>query len=172
MPESASSGSETPVPGAANRPPGQAARGRQRARRDAASQGARGAGQGRHQRRPRPRSGHLFLVMVAFVLVLVPFIFKPEQLFNVFFSKQAGVILILMVIQFLVLKSTDRTRVYELENNKLRDQRRMDRALMKRAKDLIEEERAIDPQAEGAQEQKEAWRERARAISEELGRRA
>lgn len=86
----------------------------------------------------RPRSGDLFFVIVLFGLVLTVFLVSPNQFLGVATHPTTGIVLIALVIQYLVLKSMDRTRVYRMENRKLRERHRDQVRLLRRAKEVIE----------------------------------
>lgn len=121
----------------------------------------------RRRGRGRPHSGDLFLALLVFVIVLVFVIFEPKDVVYTLYNRTAGLILIIMVVEYLVLKSMDRTRVYQLENMRLREQRRSDRQTLRRAKEALDEGmRAEICRDEQAQVR---WKAKAEVLSEEIG---
>ncbi|MBX3730663.1 MAG: hypothetical protein KF858_15915 [Candidatus Sumerlaeia bacterium] len=130
------------------------------------SDGRRRRRRARPRRQRGPRSGDLFLFVLVFLLVVIFFAFGLEQIIDLFYNKTAGLILIVIVVEFLILKSMDRTRVYQMENARLREQRRADRALLKRAVELLEE--ATDDEAVRRDDTRRRLRHRAEVMAEEL----
>lgn len=117
----------------------------------------------RKRKKRRPRSGDLFFVVVLFFLILTFVVWSPGEVIRLLFNETAGLVLIVIVVEFLILKSMDRTRVFQLENIKLREARRGDRALLKRAREALSEvDKASD--SESAQ----AWKENARKLADEI----
>lgn len=94
---------------------------------------------GRRRHRPRDRSGDLFLFLVIAGLVLLFFLVEPQQVVTFMMDPKVGVFLLVLVVEYLILKSVDRTRVYQMENTRLREQKRADHQTMKRAREVIEE---------------------------------
>lgn len=146
---------EQPLDEADEGPSTDAAEGRRRRRRP-----------GRPRRQRGPRSGDVFLFLLVFLLIVIFFAFGLEQLVDLFYNKTAGLILIVIVVEFLILKSMDRTRVYQIENARLREQRRADRALLKRAVELLDE--ATNEAALRSEETRRRLRHRAEVMAEEL----
>jgi len=130
--------------------------------------GRRTAGSPSRRRRRGPRSGDVFLLLIVFILAMLFFAYGDSIIYKLY-SQTAGLILIIMVVEYLILKSTDRTRVYEMENLKLREQRRNDRNILKRARSLladklIQEEADSPPEEESLQR----WRTRAGDLVDEI----
>ncbi len=117
----------------------------------------------------RSHSGDLFLIFIVFLFVILIFGFDAEKVADLLYNKTAGFILVIMVIEYLVLKSMDRTRIYGLENSRLREARRTDRALMKRARELLDE--AAGTSSDDDEESPSDWNKRARDVAEELSQR-
>ncbi len=117
----------------------------------------------RRARRRTPNSGDLFFLLALFSLMLVVVLVGFRDLTSLIYSRWAGIILLITVIQYLVLKSMDRTRVYQMENQRLRDLRRADRLMLRRARDIIEDRLAAEPPPPAAEESEEKTRWRARA---------
>lgn len=120
----------------------------------------------RRSRRGRPQSGDLFLVLVVFAVVLTFFMFEPGRVIDALYNPTAGLILIIMAVQFLVLKSMDRTRVYQLENTRLREQRRTDRVLLKQAGEVLGD--PLDNIDEMDEEERNRWKARCQLLAQEI----
>lgn len=120
----------------------------------------------RRRRKARDRSGDLFLFLVVGGLILLFVLVEPQRILSFMMDPKVGVFLLVLVVQYLILKSTDRTRVYEMENTRLRDQKRVDQLAMKRAREIIEEgmrdETVLTPDAWSA------WRAKADGVRNEL----
>ncbi len=112
-------------------------------------------------RRKRIRTGDLFLVVLFGAVAVLVYNYSLSELIGVLYNPVAGLVVVLLIAQFLWLKSGDRTRVYRLEVERLRDSRRRDEGLMRRAADLLSE-------AEEGDANKEPWRERSSALRREL----
>lgn len=134
-----------------------------RARREEARRRSRSRG----KKKRGPRSGDLFLVVIIAALLLVFFIKKPGEILQYFYNQTAGLILIIMVVEYLVLKSMDRTRVFQLENYRLRESRRADRQLLKRSRELIDERAEADAD-QWDEEDEKRWRKKANLLSEDI----
>ena len=120
----------------------------------------------RRRRRRRPYTGDMFFVFLIFLIALILMVYGFRETVSTVFSPTAGVILLIMVIEYLVLKSMDRTRIYQIENMRLREQRRTQRQSLKRSRDLIDEGlRVIDSEDEQARLK---WKSRAEVMSEEI----
>jgi hypothetical protein len=124
----------------------------------------------RRIRRRTPNSGDLFFLLALFSLVLVVVLVGFRDLTSLIYSRWAGIILLITVIQYLVLKSMDRTRVYQMENQRLRDLRRTDRLMLRRARDIIEDRLAAEPAPPAAEdnEEKSRWRTRAEEVVRDI----
>ena len=99
------------------------------------------------RRGQRVRSGDVLLVVVVAAVALVLVNVDPATLFGLLYHPVAGLILLIMIVEFLWLKSGDRTRVYKLEIDRLRLQRRHDEDLLRRTRQLLNEA-AKEPRAE------------------------
>lgn len=64
-----------------------------------------------------------FLLLVVALGALVIYL-SPIRIVEALTSRTALLIYIIMVAEYLFIKSTDRTRIYRLENQRLRDRRR------------------------------------------------
>ncbi|MEQ8820966.1 MAG: hypothetical protein RLY93_12050 [Sumerlaeia bacterium] len=87
----------------------------------------------RKRRRSRPSTGTIFFLVIVFVALVLVFGIGFDELLNTLYGRTGGLILIVMVAEYIILKSTDRTRVYRLENSRLRERHRRDIALIDRA---------------------------------------
>ncbi|MDK2972959.1 MAG: hypothetical protein PWP23_2714 [Candidatus Sumerlaeota bacterium] len=119
----------------------------------------------RRQRRTA-HSGDIFLIVLVFLIVIIAIIFDPQKLFELLYNKFAGLLLIVMAIEFLILKSMDRTRVYQMENARLREQKRVDRLLLKRSIELLREADAKDALKDD--EARLRWKTKADVLAEEI----
>ncbi len=93
----------------------------------------------------------LVLALGAMVIYLTPF-----RVFEALTSRTALVIYMVMVAEYLFIKSTDRTRIYRIENQRLRDHRHKLEGL------LSESTAALDDAAPRlpADEESATWRTR------------
>jgi hypothetical protein len=121
------------------------------------------------RRRKAPNSGDLFFLVAVFTIILLLVLVGLRDLTGLLYSREAGIVLIVVVIQYLVLKSMDRTRVYQMENQRLRDLRRADRLLLRRARDVIEDRLAdsTTPNPDMPEDQVR-WRTRAEEVVKEI----
>ncbi len=124
----------------------------------------------RRRKRRGARSGDLFLLLILFILGIVFFAYDFERIFQLLYNQTAGLVLVIIVVEYLILKSMDRTRVYEMENVRLREQRRSDRALMQKARNLLEERLEHD-EKDPSEEEKARWKTRVDDLVDELGSR-
>ena len=90
------------------------------------------------RRRHRIRTGDLILVIIFAVVVLLFLRYEFTEIAALLFHPIAGLIVLIVIVQFLWMKSSDRTRIYKLESDRLRDLRRRDEALLRRTRDIIE----------------------------------
>lgn len=98
------------------------------------------SGRGQEQqpaRRSRIRSGDIFLVVLFAAIGVVLVNWRPSEIFGFLYHPVVGLVLLVMIVEFLWLKSGDRTRVYRLEIDKLRALRRKDQDLLGKARDVI-----------------------------------
>lgn len=89
------------------------------------------------RRARRFRSGDLALLMLIGALVLVFVNYDPLEVLSFLYNPWVGIVIMLLLLEFLWLKSTDRTRIYRLEMDRLRDRARRDERLLRRARDLV-----------------------------------
>ena len=113
----------------------------------------------------RPRLGTVFFLglLGAFVVVLLSL--GPRTIVQTLYGPIGGLILVVMVVEYLVLKSMDRTRVYELENLRLRNRNRDLARRLKEVKALLDETPAPDSPSRTSPE----WRQRAHSLRETIG---
>jgi hypothetical protein len=98
----------------------------------------RGRENGRVRKVPaRVRSGDVVLVTLLGAALLLIFNFSPSEIFSYLYHPVSGVIALLLIIQFLWLKSTDRTRIYRMEIDRLRRLRRADEDLLKQCRTAV-----------------------------------
>jgi len=119
------------------------------------------------RRRRGARSGDLFFLLVIFVIVVLLLAYDFDRIAAFFTNPTAGIVLIVMVVEYLVLKSMDRTRAYETENIRLRERLRTERELMAKARALLEEKIAHEKSA-ATDEELAQWRARANDLAADL----
>lgn len=93
----------------------------------------------------------LVIALGAMVIYLTPF-----RVFEALTSRTALIIYIVMVAEYLFIKSTDRTRIYRIENQRLRDHRHKLETVLTEATSTLDEASPRLP--EGDESNK--WRER------------
>ncbi len=86
----------------------------------------------RHRRPPR-RAFDALILLVILGLVAYGVFRYFDDITKVLYSRTAMVVLLIMVIEFLVLKSVDRTRLYQIENRRLARRRIADLQAMREA---------------------------------------
>jgi len=121
---------------------------------------------GGKSRRIRIRSGDVIIFLVAVGVIYAAVFHRPGEIIDFIYSPLAGVILLVMIIEFLWLKSGDRTRVYRLEIERLRDQRRRDEELLRRAQEVIHQ--AADSPESEEEGRPGDWRQRAMDIDKDI----
>lgn len=89
-------------------------------------------------RRPRVRTGDVLIVIAVAGAAALLYNHDVSDIIGFIYNKYVGLVLLLLILEFLWLKSGDRTRVYFLEIEKLRARRRKDEELLKRSKEMIE----------------------------------
>ena len=87
----------------------------------------------------KARPGNILLLAVVFIIIIAFMVFGPKKIVVSLYNETAAVILAIMIAEYLILKSQDRTRVYKIENQRLRDRRRVEAGLLRRSKALLEE---------------------------------
>jgi hypothetical protein len=93
------------------------------------------------------RSGDVALVSVIGGFFLLLANFSLGEIVGYIYHPVAGLIALLLIIQYLWLKSADRTRIYRMEIDRLRGQRRRDEELLRQCRDLIEASASGDPES-------------------------
>ncbi|MGF1571625.1 MAG: hypothetical protein ACFCU1_00970 [Sumerlaeia bacterium] len=84
-----------------------------------------------------PGSGDFLFFLVVFLIIVFVFVVSVEQVPDFLFNKYAGLIYLIMLVEYVVLKSMDRTRVYERENSRLREKIRNYRRIMQRSEKIL-----------------------------------
>ncbi len=131
------------------------------------------AGSGREGRRPsrrqHVRTTDLLILLILGVIIVVAFNVGFEQLFSLLYSPTAGLILLIVIVEFLWLKSGDRTRIYRLENDRLRTKLRQDEELLRQARELLgQATQPSDPPAAGTSPD---WAQRAEKLKKDIDER-
>jgi len=97
----------------------------------------------RARRRPRRQAFDALILLVILGLVGYGIYRYFDEILEALYSRTAMVVLVIMVIEFLILKSLDRTRLYRIENRRLVRRRMADLQAMREAEsalsDLIRE---------------------------------
>jgi len=101
----------------------------------------------------------LVLALGGMVIYLTPF-----RVFEALTSRTALIIYIVMVAEYLFIKSTDRTRIYRIENQRLRDHRHNLEALAKESISALDEAAPRLPDGE----ESEKWRARIDSLKERI----
>jgi len=95
--------------------------------------------QGNKSSKNPSRSGDIFFFIVVFMIIIIAIQFERDTLLDILFNPYTGLILIIMVAEYLFLKSFDRTKVYERENQRYQAQNRQFRKRLIKAKSLLKE---------------------------------
>lgn len=119
----------------------------------------------RTSRRPRVRSADVIVVLIVGALAVTAFNFTLTEIVSFLYNPYLGLLLLVMIVEFLWLKSGDRTRIYRLENDRLRNRRAGDEELLKRANQLLEE--PLSPGSGGSPE----WRRQAEDLRKDIEKR-
>lgn len=117
-------------------------------------------------RRSRVRSGDVVIVILVSVAAVILYNYTVSDILGFLYNKYVGLVVLLLMLQFIWLKSGDRTRVYYLEIEKLRARRRRDEELLRRANEVID--LAIKypkPEAEGRPGD---WLQKARDVVKDI----
>lgn len=116
------------------------------------------------------RSGDVLFFIVFFLIIVFVFVVSIDQIPDYLFNKYAGLIYLIMVIEYVVLKSMDRTRVYERENGRLREKIRNYRRLLQRSEKLLNPnpEGATDSEALPEPEERARWEALAEDCAQEI----
>lgn len=120
------------------------------------------------KRRRRVRGGDVVVGLLFLGMLLSLFRFSVTDILALLYHPVAGLILLVVLVEFLWLKSGDRTRIYRIELDRLRRQRREDEELFRRAREVLVE--AINsPEPESGRPGD--WRRRAVAVRDDLDQR-
>ena len=120
----------------------------------------------RGRRGPRVRSGDILLVVVIFALVFIFATFEFTEVIRILYHPVTVLILTVMIVEFLWLKSSDRTRIYRLEGDRLRRLRSVDEQLLRRARDVIKA--AVDGPDTEEQGRSGDWHQRAVDVTKDI----
>lgn len=118
------------------------------------------------RRRRRVRAGDVIIILALAVLATALVTLGPREAVNLLYNPIAGLILLVMIVEFLWLKSGDRTRVYRLEIERLRTLRRRDEDMLQRARSVLGQ--ALDAPPEDSPLQSPEWRRRATELRKDL----
>lgn len=120
----------------------------------------------RKRKKRGARGGDVFLVVLILALGALLIAFRPTDLFQLLYNQTMGIILIVIVVEYLILKSMDRTRIYELENRRIREYRRSERALLKRCREVLVEGAELSPDVD--EETRKRWNAKAEVLSDDI----
>jgi hypothetical protein len=124
----------------------------------------------RPSRRRRIRSGDVIILLIIGALVVAAFNFSSAGDFISFlYQPLVGIILLIIIIEFLWLKSSDRTRVYAIEIERLRSLRRKDEALLRETKKLLKQ--AVQHPETEEEGRPGDWHQKALNLSKDLDER-
>lgn len=99
---------------------------------------AQEAGRRTTRRARNVRSGDLVVLTLVGGLLLLFFNYDFYDIIGFLYNPWVGLVILLLILEFLWLKSTDRTRVYRLELDRLRDRARHDERLLRRAREVLD----------------------------------
>ncbi len=91
----------------------------------------------RRRRRPRRQAVDALIIFVLVALIAYGVYRYYEEILEALYSRTAMVVLVVMVIEFLILKSFDRTRLYRIENNRLVRRRMADLQALREAESAL-----------------------------------
>jgi len=114
----------------------------------------------------RIRTGDIIVVILFLSIPLLLLQFDFTELFAIIYHPVAGLILLVVLVEFIWLKSGDRTRIYKLEIDRLRRLRREDEELLRRARQVVQEG-LINPETE-EQGRPGDWHRRASDLRKDL----
>lgn len=120
-------------------------------------------------RRRRLRTGDIMLLLFLAVVVGAFLYLDQARVVGFLYSPWAVLIGLLLIGQYLLLKSGDRTRIYHMENARLRRRREADGKLLERARLLLKE--GIDGPLTEEEGRAGDWRTRARDLMKDLDER-
>ena len=101
--------------------------------------GADGTERGRPHARPRNRALDITVFIAIIALAGIVVYISPYNISDSLLSPFGAFVAIVMVIEYLVLKSGDRTRAFRIENVKLREHRRRIERLLREAEAVLGE---------------------------------
>lgn len=86
----------------------------------------------------RVRFGDLLVFATLAGIALTLLLLGPGKALDLVYNKTAAIVLVVMVVEYLVIKSADRTRIYRMENHRLRAKQRKAEELLRRSRALLE----------------------------------
>lgn len=116
----------------------------------------------------RIRTGDIIVVILFLAIILMLIQFDFTELFALIYNPIAGLVLLIVIVEFLWLKSGDRTRIYKLEIDKLRKSRREDEDLLRRTRNVLGEAIGKDSQSTTDESLPGDWRRRASDLHKDL----
>lgn len=119
--------------------------------------------------RRRVRTGDIIVVILFLAILLMVIQFDFTELFAIVYHPVAGLILLVVLIEFLWLKSGDRTRIYKIEIDKLRRGRRNDEELLRRARQVVDD--ALSQPDSGEKSRPGDWRRKAADLRKDMDER-
>ncbi|MCC5875395.1 MAG: hypothetical protein JJU11_04150 [Candidatus Sumerlaeia bacterium] len=116
----------------------------------------------------RVRTGDIIVVILFLAIILMLIQFNLTELFALIYNPVAGLVLLIIIVEFLWLKSGDRTRIYKLEIDKLRKSRRDDEELLRRTKTILAESLSDSEATTSDDNRPGDWRRRASDLHKDL----
>jgi hypothetical protein len=92
----------------------------------------------------RVRNGDVLLAIVIGAAIVLLVNFSLAEIFGFLYHPVAGLIALLLIVEYLWLKSGDRTRIYRMEVDRLRQLRRSDEDLLRRCRAALKSGQADD----------------------------
>jgi hypothetical protein len=83
------------------------------------------------RKRPRVGPGEIFVLLIIGLLVLAILTERFRAIFEWLYSPYAGVLVVVMVVEYLLLKGSDRSAIYRRERDAAREVRRDDMLAMR-----------------------------------------
>lgn len=111
---------------------------------------------GTTRRRPRRKAFDALIGLVFIMLAGYGIYRYHQEIFEAFYGPTAMIIMIIMVLEFLVLKSFDRTRLYRLENERLVRRRVEDIKAIRKAEAILAQLLGEPPFVPGASSRPQA----------------
>lgn len=113
--------------------------------------------------------GDVVLVLLVAGIVWLFLSFDPTEVLAALYNPWVGVVVLLLILEYLWIKSGDRTRIYRRELDRLRDRAKKDERLLRRSREILSQ--TIDGPATEEEGRPGDWLSRARELRQELDER-